>query len=73
MALSEVVGRLLPFFRPSLRAMEMPLEKQFVRFGVAHLVRPGLRRLARGRSDQQLRGDVARDVRRHLKEVRCAC
>ena len=67
---SEVVARLLPVFRSSLRAMEMPFEKQFIRFRVARLGRRSTVRLTRGRVDEQLRGNVARDVRRHLKQIR---
>ena len=38
-SLNEVFARFLPVLRPSLRAMEMSFEQQFVRFRVPHLAR----------------------------------
>ena len=38
---NEVFARFLPVLHPSLRAMEMSLEQQFVRFRVPYLARGG--------------------------------
>ena len=65
----EILTRFLPVLRPTLGAVEMPLEQQFVRGGVPRILRPESLLLAGG-PPLQLLCNVARDFR-HMWQVGC--